>query len=76
MKENLREDKLQVYEIGYLLVSSIPEDKVESEVSKLKEILSNKKADFICRNCREPIRVYRWFRWKILRNRIVEFDQI
>ncbi|MEK7184631.1 MAG: 30S ribosomal protein S6 [Patescibacteria group bacterium] len=47
MKENLREDKLQVYEIGYLLVSSIPEDKVESEVSKLKEILSNKKADFI-----------------------------
>ncbi len=47
MKENLKESKSQVYEIGYLLVSSIPEEKVESEVLKLKEILTKKNAQFI-----------------------------
>lgn len=47
MKDNIKEDKSQVYEIGYLLVSSIPEEKVESEVSKLKEILTKKDAEFI-----------------------------
>lgn len=47
MKDNIKEEKSQVYEIGYLLVSSIPEEKVESEVSKLKEILTKKGAEFI-----------------------------
>ncbi len=45
--ENLKEDRQQVYEIGYLLVSSIPEEKVASEVTSLKEILSKKGAEFI-----------------------------
>jgi ribosomal protein S6 len=44
---NLKEDLTQVYEIGYLLVPSIPEEKVASEVSLLKEILSKKDAEFI-----------------------------
>lgn len=43
----LKEDGSQVYEIGYLLVSSIPEEKVASEVAALKEILSKKGAEFI-----------------------------
>ena len=45
--ENLKEDRQQVYEIGYLLVSSVPEEKVASEVASLKEILSKKEAEFI-----------------------------
>lgn len=43
----MKEDRTQVYEIGYLLVSSIPEEKVANEVDSLKEILSKKGAEFI-----------------------------
>lgn len=43
----MKEEKMQVYEIGYMLVSSIPEEKVASEVATLKEALSKKGADFI-----------------------------
>ncbi len=43
----MKEEKMQVYEIGYMLVSSIPEEKVASEVTTLREILSKKGADFI-----------------------------
>lgn len=43
----MKEDRSQVYEIGYLLVSSIPEEKVAHEVDSLKEILSKKGAEFI-----------------------------
>lgn len=47
MEKNIKEDRMQVYEIGYLLVSSIPEEKVVTEVAVLKEILSKKGAEFI-----------------------------
>jgi ribosomal protein S6 len=47
MEKVLKEDQTQVYEIGYLLVSSIPEEKVDSEVATLKEVLSKKGAEFI-----------------------------
>lgn len=47
MEKNMKEDRSQVYEIGYLLVSSIPEEKVAHEVNSLKEILSKKGAEFI-----------------------------
>jgi ribosomal protein S6 len=54
MKDNvLKEDRMQVYEIGYLLVSSIPEEKVTSEVAILKEILSKKGAEFIAEEAPE-----------------------
>lgn len=42
-----KEEQKQVYEIGYLLVSSIPEEKVASEVASLKEVLSKKGAELI-----------------------------
>lgn len=54
MKDNvLKEDRVQIYEIGYLLVSSIPEEKVTSEVANLKEILSKKGAEFIAEEAPE-----------------------
>lgn len=37
----------KIYEIGYLLLSSVPQEKVESEAANLKEILSKKHAEFI-----------------------------
>lgn len=43
----MKEDRKQIYEIGYLLVSSIPEEKVADEVNSLKEVLSKKGAEFI-----------------------------
>lgn len=43
----MKEEKMQVYEIGYLLVASIPEEKLGGEVAKLKESLEKKGADFI-----------------------------
>ena len=47
MEKNMKEDRKQIYEIGYLLVSSIPEEKVADEVNSLKEVLSKKGAEFI-----------------------------
>ncbi len=47
MEKVLKEDQVQVYEIGYLLVSTIPEEKVTSEVASLKETLTKKGAEFI-----------------------------
>lgn len=47
MEKNLKEDIMQVYEIGYLLVSSIPEEKVADEVTTLKAVLTKKDAEFI-----------------------------
>ena len=44
---------MQVYEIGYLLVSSIPEEKVATEVASLKEIFSKKGAEFIAEEAPE-----------------------
>ncbi len=47
MEKVLKEDQVQVYEIGYLLVSTIPEEKVSEEVTSLKSILTKKGAEFI-----------------------------
>ncbi len=47
MKDNMKEERMQVYEIGYLLVSSIPEEKVADEAASLKAILTKKGALFI-----------------------------
>ncbi len=47
MEKVLKEDQVQVYEIGYLLVSTIPEEKVEGEVASLRETLTKKGAEFI-----------------------------
>ncbi len=47
MDKNIKEDRSDVYEIGYLLVSSIPEEKVASEAASLKEALSKKGAEFL-----------------------------
>ena len=49
----LKEDRVQVYEIGYLLVPSIPEEKVTTEVAVLKGILSKKGAEFIAEEAPE-----------------------
>jgi ribosomal protein S6 len=47
MEKVLKDDQVQVYEIGYLLVSTIPEEKVATEVASLKETLTKKGAEFI-----------------------------
>lgn len=47
MEKVLKEEQIQVYEIGYLLVSTIPEEKVATEVASLKETLTKKGAEFI-----------------------------
>ncbi|MDP3962434.1 MAG: 30S ribosomal protein S6 [bacterium] len=44
---SLKEDTLKVYEIGYLLVSSIPAEKVADSAAYLKEVLSKKGAVMI-----------------------------
>lgn len=49
----LKEDRMEVYEIGYLLVSSIPAEKVATEVEALKGILSKKDAVFIAEEAPE-----------------------
>jgi ribosomal protein S6 len=42
-----KEDAVKVYEIGYLLVSSIPQEKVADNVAELKAVLAKKGANII-----------------------------
>ena len=46
MNENTK-DLAQVYEIGYLLVSSIPEEKIPGEADNLKKIITDAGASII-----------------------------
>jgi ribosomal protein S6 len=45
--EKTAEREVKVYEIGYLIVPSIPEEKVAGEVSAIKDILNKHKAEVI-----------------------------
>lgn len=47
MEKNIKDDARKVYEIGYLLVSSVPPEKVAQLAASLKEVLSNKDAEII-----------------------------
>jgi ribosomal protein S6 len=47
MSENTNTDRQSVYEIGYLLVSSIPEEKIPAEVDTLKKIITDAGASII-----------------------------
>ncbi len=47
MTRSKKTDEPKVYEIGYLLVSSIPEEKVSAKVDELKAVLSAKKVEMI-----------------------------
>jgi len=42
-----KEDRLTVYEIGYLIASSVPNEKVEEEVSKIKKIIIDAGASIV-----------------------------
>ena len=45
--EKTAEREVKVYEIGFLIVSSIPEEKVAGEVSAIKDILAKHKVEVI-----------------------------
>ena len=40
-EENMNDDRLAIYEIGYLIASSVPEEKVPAEVEAIKAIITN-----------------------------------
>jgi len=48
-----KDDETRVYEIGYILVSSIPEEKVALEGATLKEILTKHNAEIIAEEAPE-----------------------
>lgn len=45
--DDIHDDRLAVYEIGYLIVSSIPEEGVVAEAEKVKKIISDAGASFV-----------------------------
>lgn len=47
MKDTNNSDRLSVYEIGYLIVSSVPEEKVSAEAEALKGIITKSGAAII-----------------------------
>jgi len=47
MDENTREERLNVYEIGYLLASSIPEEKIPDEAAAITKIATDAGATVI-----------------------------
>lgn len=49
-----KQDRLTVYEIGYLIASSVPEDKVGNEIEAIKKIINNSGASVIAEGT--PIR--------------------
>lgn len=53
LRENVKESIMKVYEIGYLLVSSIPEEKVADEVAALKDLIMKKGATMIAEEAPE-----------------------
>src|SRR3982751_3608190 len=55
MQENMKDDMKKVYEIGYLLVSSIPREKVADAAASLKNVLSKKNAEIIAEEAPELI---------------------
>ena len=46
-EKSIKEDRVEVYEIGYLLVSSLPPEKVADVATDLKNTLTKKGADFL-----------------------------
>ena len=40
-EENMNDDRLAVYEIGYLIASSVPEEKVPAETEAIKAIITS-----------------------------------
>lgn len=55
MQETIHDDAQKVYEIGYLLVSSVPKEKVANVVAELKNVLSKKSASVIAEEAPELI---------------------
>ncbi len=49
----LKDERVGVYEIGYLLISSLPEEKVESVTTSLREHLTKKGATLIAEEAPE-----------------------
>jgi ribosomal protein S6 len=47
MQDTHKDDVKKVYEIGYLLLSSIPREKIADAAASLKDVLSKKGAEFI-----------------------------
>ncbi len=46
-KETVARDDARVYEIGYLVVSSVPEEKVAAEVDAIKSVITKNGGEFI-----------------------------
>ena len=55
MQDTQHDDVKKVYEIGYLLISSIPKEKVADSATRLKEVLSKKSAEIIAEESPELI---------------------
>ncbi len=47
MEENIKDDRLTVYEIGYLIASSVAEEKVPAEADAVRKIVSDSGAEII-----------------------------
>jgi len=45
--EKTAEREVKVYEIGYLIVPSVPEEKIAEEINTIKDILNKHKAELI-----------------------------
>ena len=45
--EKTAERDIKVYEIGYLIVPSVPEEKIAGEISAIKDVLNKHKAELI-----------------------------
>lgn len=44
---NTSNESLVIYEVGYLLIPTLPEEKLEGVIAKLKDVLAQKKAGII-----------------------------
>lgn len=73
--EDTNKDRLSVYEIGYLIVSSLPEEKLPVEVESIKKIVADSGAELISEGNPELRQLAYTIRRKTLAGLYEKYDQ-
>ena len=74
MEENIHEDRQTIYEIGYLIATTIPEEKIPAEVDAIKKIITDGGATVIAEEAPNHISLAYTMRKKMVSGAYQKFD--
>jgi ribosomal protein S6 len=72
---DIKDDRTAIYEIGYLLVSSIPEEKVSAEAESLKKIITDAGASLVSEEAPYQMPLAYTMRKKMVSGAYEKYDQ-